>query len=77
MLNINSIIKEKGLSKKRLADKMGISVTFMAKLQEGGAGSSCHTHISLFKGNENIFNGNEDYGPVKGSKVSRPIIIWS
>jgi glutamine synthetase len=53
---------------KELADKMGISVTFMAKLQEDGAGSSCHTHISLFKGNDNIFNGNEDYGPVKGSK---------
>ena len=53
---------------KELADKMGISVTFMAKLQEEGAGSSCHTHISVFKGKENIFNGNEDYGPVKGSK---------
>lgn len=54
---------------KELADKMGISVTFMAKLQEEGAGSSCHTHISLFKGEENIFNGDEDYGPVKGSKA--------
>ena len=53
---------------KELADRMGISVTFMAKLQEDGAGSSCHTHISLFKGEENIFNGSEDYGPVKGSK---------
>lgn len=53
---------------KELADKMGISVTFMAKLHEDGAGSSCHTHISLFKGNDNIFNGTEDYGPVKGSK---------
>ncbi len=53
---------------KELADEMGISVTFMAKLQEGGAGSSCHTHISLFKGEDNIFNGTEDYGPVKGSK---------
>ncbi len=53
---------------KELADEMGISVTFMAKLQEGGAGSSCHTHISLFKGEDNIFNGTEEYGPVKGSK---------
>ena len=33
---------------KELADKMGISVTFMAKLHEDGAGSSCHTHSAAW-----------------------------
>ena len=53
---------------KELADKMGVSVTFMAKLHEEGAGSSCHTHISLFQNGNNIFVGDHDFGPVKGSK---------
>ena len=52
---------------KELADEMGLSVTFMAKFHTDRAGSSCHIHISLWKGGENAFMGNQDFGPVKGS----------
>jgi glutamine synthetase len=32
---------------KELADKLGVSVTFMAKPHTGEAGNSCHIHLSL------------------------------
>lgn len=53
---------------KEIADEQGISITFMAKYHQDRAGSSCHIHISLWKEDSNIFVGNEDFGPVKGSK---------
>ncbi len=52
---------------KELADKMGLSVTFMAKFHEERAGSSCHIHISLWDGDKNAFAGKQSFGPVKGS----------
>jgi len=54
---------------KELADKMGLSVTFMAKYHEDRAGSSCHIHISLWKDGKNAFAGNKEFGPVKGSDL--------
>ena len=54
---------------KELADKMGLSVTFMAKYHEERAGSSCHIHISLWKDGKNAFAGNKSFGPVKGSDI--------
>lgn len=54
---------------KELADKMGISVTFMAKYHEDRAGSSCHIHISLWKDGENAFVGNQDFGGVQSSDI--------
>lgn len=56
---------------KELADKMGLSLTFMAKYDEQGAGSSCHIHLSLWKGEENAFAGDQEIGPVMGSDVFR------
>lgn len=56
---------------KELADKMGLSLTFMAKYDEGGAGSSCHIHLSLWNGDENAFAGDQQIGPVMGSDVFR------
>lgn len=56
---------------KELADKMGLSLTFMAKYDEGGAGSSCHIHLSLWNGDENAFAGDQEIGPVMGSDVFR------
>ena len=53
---------------KEVAEKLGISVTFMAKFSEGQAGSSCHLHLSLWKGNKNIFPGKMSAGPVKCSQ---------
>ncbi len=40
---------------KELADRLGISVTFMAKFAAQGAGSSCHLHLSLWNGDRNAF----------------------
>lgn len=54
---------------KELADKMGLSVTFMAKLASDKAGSSCHIHISLWKDGKNAFVGDQAFGPIKGSDL--------
>lgn len=56
---------------KELADRMGISLTFMAKYHEDQAGSSCHIHVSLWSKNENVFAGKKKIGPVMGSDVFR------
>jgi glutamine synthetase len=40
---------------KELADQQGLSVTFMAKPFTDRAGSSCHVHLSLWRGDENAF----------------------
>ncbi len=56
---------------KELADQMGLSVTFMAKYHEEGAGSSCHIHISFWKDGKNAFAGKQAIGPVQGSDVFR------
>ena len=40
---------------KEITDQQGKAVTFMAKYSPAEAGSSCHIHISLWKGGRNIF----------------------
>jgi glutamine synthetase len=42
---------------KETADRMGLAVTFMAKLDEAQAGSSCHLHLSLWRGRRSAFAG--------------------
>jgi glutamine synthetase len=42
---------------KEIADKMGLAVTFMAKIDEAQAGSSCHLHLSLWRGARSAFAG--------------------
>jgi glutamine synthetase len=49
---------------KDIADQLGISVTFMAKPEADQAGSSCHMHISLWRGSENAFIGTNEIGPI-------------
>jgi glutamine synthetase len=44
---------------KELAESMGMSVTFMAK-PAGGAGSSCHIHLSLWRDGKNVFEKDGD-----------------
>ena len=56
---------------KELADRMDLSVTFMAKYDAGQAGSSCHMHMSLLRDNENIFPGDVPAGPLKVSNAFR------
>ncbi|MDH3246273.1 MAG: glutamine synthetase family protein [Saprospiraceae bacterium] len=49
---------------KEIADAKGMSVTFMAKYREDGAGSSCHIHISLWQDGDNVLTGDQQLGPV-------------
>ena len=56
---------------KEVADQLGISVTFMAKPAQGQAGSGCHIHLSLWQKGRNIFAGDHELGPVKGSDEFR------
>jgi glutamine synthetase len=52
---------------KELADRLGMSVTFMAKPWSGAAGSSCHVHLSLWDGAGNAFAGEQSFGGVLAS----------
>ena len=52
---------------KEIADRMDLSVTFMAKYDTERAGSSCHIHISLWQGGQNAFAGEQSFGPVQCS----------
>ncbi|MCX6927814.1 MAG: glutamine synthetase family protein [Verrucomicrobia bacterium] len=57
---------------KELADRTGVSVTFMAKMSEHAAGSSSHVHLSLRDAaGRNAFAGDENFGPVKCSPIFR------
>jgi glutamine synthetase len=54
---------------KETADRMGLSVTFMAKFDAAQAGSSCHVHTSLWREGKNAFAGDRNYGPVQASDL--------
>jgi glutamine synthetase len=56
---------------KEVAEQMGQSVTFMAKFAADRAGSSCHTHFSLWRDGQNAFPGNIDLDGVKCSDAFR------
>lgn len=57
---------------KELADKLGYSVSFMAKpTPDSAAGSSSHIHLSLWEDGKNAFTGSEKFGPVQGSDIFR------
>ncbi len=58
---------------KELAYALGLSVSFMAKVDERYAGSSSHIHLSLWDTDEtrNLFVGDTPVGPVHGSDIFR------
>jgi glutamine synthetase len=56
---------------KELADAMGLAVTFMAKPDAAQAGSSCHLHLSLWRGAKAAFAGAASDATPSGRK-SRP-----
>lgn len=56
---------------KEVADKLGISVTFMAKYSASQAGSSSHIHLSLRQNGKNAFPGHSQLGPVACSETFR------
>ncbi len=49
-------------SAKEIADQSGVSVTFMSKLSDKQAGSSCHIHLSLWREGRNAFAGRQKLG---------------
>lgn len=57
---------------KEIADRIGMSVTFMAKPHNDQAGSSCHIHLSLWQDDANMFSGDHAYGDIRCSKE----FIW-
>ena len=68
---------------KEIADQHGKAVSFMAKYAPTEAGNSCHVHISLWKGNQNVFHGKSQLdsggkklrgGQEHGSKVFRQFL---
>jgi len=56
---------------KEVADRLGLSVSFMAKYAQDQAGSSCHLHLSLWRDGQNLFPGKHQLGPVSGSDEFR------
>ncbi len=62
MADRHSVMK---LGMKEIAEGLGCSVTFMAKPFADQAGSSCHVHLSLWRGDDNVFPGSQAFGPVQ------------
>jgi glutamine synthetase len=56
---------------KEVAERLGLSVTFMAKFAAEQAGSSCHIHMSLWKGKKSAFPGTKTLGSVHCSDAFR------
>jgi glutamine synthetase len=56
---------------KETAERQGRAVTFMAKPDMNEAGSSCHLHLSLWKGGKSAFPGRRQEGPLKTSDTFR------
>ncbi len=56
---------------KEVADRMGLSVTFMAKYDAAQAGSSCHVHLSLWREGRNVLASPEGGGSEPGSDIFR------
>ncbi|MBI4179755.1 glutamine synthetase [bacterium] len=56
---------------KETADRMGVSVTFMSKVAESGAGSSCHVHLSIWRGGRNVFPGTRSLSGIPCSDIFR------
>jgi glutamine synthetase len=68
MADRHSIFKE---CLKELADQQALALTFMAKPFAEQAGSSCHIHMSLWKGEKSAFAGSRKLGPIECSDAFR------
>jgi glutamine synthetase len=56
---------------KEIAIEQQVSVTFMAKLKQDQAGSSCHLHLSLWNDEGNVFPGDQMMGDIACSDQFR------
>ena len=55
------------LAMKDIADQLGVSATFMARPETDQPGSSCHLHLSVWRGEDNAFAGDTPVGPFECS----------
>jgi glutamine synthetase len=65
---------------KEIADALGASVTFMAKPDAGGAGSSSHLHVSLWRQNVNVFASDETFRHFLGGWMAHAaelMVCWA
>ena len=75
MADMHAVFKQ---GVREIAEQHGKAVTFMAKYAPGEAGSSCHIHMSLWKGGKNLFAGSKSaignrQSPI-GSKLFRQFL---
>ena len=56
---------------KEVAERLGMSVTFMAKYDAAQAGSSCHLHLSLWRDGQSMMEGERELAPIRCSDVFR------
>jgi glutamine synthetase len=56
---------------REIAEQHGKAVTFMAKFAPGEAGSSCHIHMSLWRGGKNLFAGESVQRPTPNAQHSK------
>ena len=56
---------------KEVAEAQGFAVTFMAKVDEARAGSSCHVHVSLRRDGRSAFAGTQRIGRIEASDEFR------
>jgi glutamine synthetase len=56
---------------KEIADRLGLSVTFMAKYDVAQAGSSCHIHCSLWRDGRSVMSGDSQFGSFQASDEFR------
>jgi len=56
---------------KEVAERLGMSVTFMAKYDAAQAGSSCHLHLSLWRDGRSMMEGERELAPIRCSDVFR------
>ena len=69
MADMHAVFKQ---GVRELAEQHSKAVTFMAKYAPGEAGSSCHIHMSLWKGGKNLFAGEESRRQKAKGKSAAP-----
>ncbi|HEU5084267.1 MAG TPA: glutamine synthetase family protein [Acidimicrobiales bacterium] len=65
---------------KEIADGLGSAITFMAKPDAGEAGSSAHLHLSLWRGDVNVFASDETFRHFLGGWMAHAaelMVCWA
>jgi len=71
MADLHAVFKQ---GAKEIAEQNGKCVTFMPKFSAGEVGSSCHIHLSLWRGEENVFAKTKPDESGEGSEIFRQFL---